>query len=115
MNCLLRTIRDAIQFTRKLGIRYIWVDLLCIIQDDPENWAREAASMAQVYCNAYITIAATKSPDAEGGLFAKISQVCLGCNVDSDDSDGEPEQMCVARLDTPYIFSLDKPPLLQRG
>lgn len=47
-NILSNTFSDAVEITRKLGYRYIWIDALCIVQDDPEDWAREAAKMARV-------------------------------------------------------------------
>ncbi|KAH9866514.1 hypothetical protein J1614_008204 [Plenodomus biglobosus] len=49
-------IRDTIHLCRLLRIRYLWVDALCILQDDGEDWAREAAQMGSVYTNAYVTI-----------------------------------------------------------
>jgi hypothetical protein len=64
-----RTLQDAIAMTRKLGVRYIWIDRLCICQDDVKDWERESSRMAAVYSNAYLTIAATGSSDAGGGLF----------------------------------------------
>ncbi|RMJ09245.1 hypothetical protein CDV36_011121 [Fusarium kuroshium] len=43
---------------------------LCIIQDDSNDWARESSAMANIYENAYLTIAATSSEDSSGGLFS---------------------------------------------
>ncbi|KAL1838926.1 hypothetical protein VTJ49DRAFT_2057 [Mycothermus thermophilus] len=63
------TFLDAITLARRLGIRYLWVDSLCICQDDIHDWERESARMAAVYSNAYLTIAATGSKDSSGGLF----------------------------------------------
>ncbi|KAF2813665.1 HET-domain-containing protein [Mytilinidion resinicola] len=65
-----KTFADAVSVTRKLHIRYIWIDSICIIQDDPEDWGREAALMHGVYQNAIITIAATHAQDGAAGLFA---------------------------------------------
>ncbi|OAQ90114.1 heterokaryon incompatibility protein [Purpureocillium lilacinum] len=63
-------LRDAIDMVRKLGIRYLWADSLCIVQDSESDWRRESASMANVYANSTITIAASlASGDAEP-LFA---------------------------------------------
>ncbi|OCK84042.1 HET-domain-containing protein [Lepidopterella palustris CBS 459.81] len=64
-----RTFRDAIAVTLSLGIHYLWIDSLCIIQDDKEDWGREAGMMAQLYERAVVVIAATAAPDAEFGLF----------------------------------------------
>jgi hypothetical protein len=66
-----KTFQDAIFFTRRLGIRYLWIDSLCIIQDDPDDWAKEAAAMFDVYSNSHVTLAAACSQDSSGGLFRK--------------------------------------------
>lgn len=66
------TFQDAIEFTRKLGIRYLWIDSLCIVQDDQQDWRREAAKMASIYQNSALVISAAKSPGAYGGLYADL-------------------------------------------
>ncbi|KAF9872072.1 heterokaryon incompatibility protein [Colletotrichum karsti] len=63
--------QQAIEVTRKLGIRYLWIDSLCIIQDDADDWEREAAQMVNVYRNAYATIAISWSHDSQGGCYSK--------------------------------------------
>ena len=52
------TLRDAIIVTRKLGVRYLWIDALCIIQDSPEDWQEQASQMHEVYRNAWVNISA---------------------------------------------------------
>jgi hypothetical protein len=64
-----KTFKDAVVITRKLRIQYLWIDSLCIIQDDQEDWEREAAKMASVYHNSEVTIAATTANDSGGGCF----------------------------------------------
>lgn len=66
---LSKTIQDAVQITRGLKIRYLWVDSLCIVQDDANDWRRESAKMEKVYQSAYVTIVAAS---AKGG-----SEGCL--------------------------------------
>ncbi|KAI5853654.1 HET-domain-containing protein [Durotheca rogersii] len=66
-----KTFQDAIQITRRLGVPYLWVDCLCIIQDDPDDWEREAAAMSRVYRNSYLTISAAASRDSYTGCFPK--------------------------------------------
>jgi len=63
------TVQDAAFVVRKLGLRYLWVDSLCIIQDDEDDWLREAGRMVAVYEGAYLTIAASVSSDGSGGCF----------------------------------------------
>ncbi|KAF2445926.1 HET-domain-containing protein, partial [Karstenula rhodostoma CBS 690.94] len=65
-----KSFRDAINITRKLGIRYLWIDSICIIQDSTEDWDYEASRMASVYMNAYVTLSASFAVDGNGGLFA---------------------------------------------
>ncbi|KAF4634273.1 hypothetical protein G7Y89_g3830 [Cudoniella acicularis] len=78
------TFKDAIKITRRLGIDFLWIDSLCIIQDSEDDWQRESALMSSVYGGSTITIAASSSrdsnegcflmpPDFNGGLRARIS------------------------------------------
>ncbi|KAL2877607.1 hypothetical protein SGCOL_007135 [Colletotrichum sp. CLE4] len=85
------TFRDAIDFTHRLGLKYIWIDSLCIIQDDPLDWQREAAKMADIYQNAFITLAASKAVDSSRGLYTssldpKHQAQALSLVNDVDDS-----------------------------
>ncbi|KAK0649894.1 heterokaryon incompatibility protein-domain-containing protein [Cercophora newfieldiana] len=70
LKSLSNTFRDAILLTRRLGIPYIWIDSLCIIQDSRRDWEIESAKMSEIYSNAHLTLAATHSPNGNGGLFA---------------------------------------------
>ncbi|KAJ8483283.1 hypothetical protein ONZ45_g14653 [Pleurotus djamor] len=63
------TIRDAIRVTRELGLRYIWVDRLCIIQDSGNDWAHQAALMCEIYSGAALTLSADGARSASEGLF----------------------------------------------
>lgn len=63
------TFQHAMVVATGLGIQYIWIDSLCIIQGDDDDWRREAAMMASVYSNALITIAATSSANCHQGLY----------------------------------------------
>lgn len=69
LNDLPKTFRDAVELTKSIGLRYIWIDSLCIIQDDMQDWKKEAAKMADVYRNAYCTVAATGSKGDQEGIF----------------------------------------------
>ncbi|KAI1482125.1 HET-domain-containing protein [Daldinia eschscholtzii] len=67
-----KSFQEAILFTRKLGIDYLWIDSLCIIQRDPEDWLREAGRMFHVYRNAFLTLAASHAKDSSKGLFSSL-------------------------------------------
>jgi len=66
---LTQTFQDAITITRNIGIPYVWIDSLCIVQDDQEDWAKEASRMASVYKYAYMVIAATSSKNGDDGCL----------------------------------------------
>lgn len=68
------TIKDAMEVCRKLGIRYLWVDSLCIVQDSIRSWKLNAAAMDTIYGNAHLTICAADGQDAEDGLRALRSR-----------------------------------------
>jgi hypothetical protein len=59
------TIRDAIKVTRQSGIRYLWIDTLCIMQNNTSNQSYEIANMGNIYKNATLTIAANNSLSTE--------------------------------------------------
>jgi hypothetical protein len=69
MSALSTTFRHAVEVTRRLGLSYIWIDSLCIIQDSKADWAAESVRMQAVYSSAIVDIAATASSDGHGGLF----------------------------------------------
>ena len=66
------TFRDFFQVARFLNIRFVWIDSLCIVQDDPEDWLVEAGRMVGIYSNSHLTVCATMSEDSRGGLFREL-------------------------------------------
>jgi hypothetical protein len=79
-----RTFRDAVDLTRRLEVRYIWIDALCIIQDSEEDWARQAARMGDIYSDSYLNVCATTSTDGHGGLFrTRNPRAIAACRIDA--------------------------------
>lgn len=66
---LCKTFNDAIEIARTFGLEYLWIDSLCIIQDNLQDWAKEAASMADVYGQSTLNITASSAPDGSEGCF----------------------------------------------
>ncbi|KAL8910062.1 MAG: hypothetical protein Q9171_004616 [Xanthocarpia ochracea] len=64
-----QTFRDAICVTRNLGYRYLWIDSLCIVQDDPKDWDTVSRDIASIYSNCVLTIAALWGQDTNSGCF----------------------------------------------
>ncbi|KAF2002122.1 HET-domain-containing protein [Amniculicola lignicola CBS 123094] len=75
-----RTFGDAVEATLALGLSWLWIDSLCIIQDSEDDWLRESEQMDTVYSQAYVNLAATSSRNSSGGLFPKsgvLKQSCI--------------------------------------
>jgi hypothetical protein len=66
---LSKTFQDAVTFTRNIGHRYIWIDSLCIVQDDVEDWQVESVQMGKVYTMSICNLSATAAKDGSQGLF----------------------------------------------
>lgn len=77
LNTLPRTFQEAVLLTRKLGIRYLWIDALCIVQDSHQDWSHQASLMGDFYANSSLTISATGSSDSDGGLYHSRSPLSV--------------------------------------
>ncbi|ETN43579.1 uncharacterized protein HMPREF1541_02738 [Cyphellophora europaea CBS 101466] len=101
---LTRTFQDAIDVARRLKIRYLWIDSLCILQTGPgweADWQKEAARMGEVYRHAFLNIQAGRDTDAGPyGLFKTPSV-----------RDIEPFKINISReLNRPVLRSHTKKP-----
>lgn len=124
-NYLPKTFREAIQITKQLGIRYIWIDALCIVQDDRRDWESESAKMGAIYSTSFLTIAADSSVDCHGGCFntKSIPQDAASDNAPFElvttASDGRESRLFLwdpARGVRPSgLPDLDESPLSERG
>jgi hypothetical protein len=68
-----KTFRDAIEVARELRTPYLWIDSLCILQGDEEDWKHESARMEDVFSFAYCTVAATSAVDSNEGFLERSS------------------------------------------
>jgi hypothetical protein len=97
-----KTFRDAIQVTRELGKQYLWIDSLCIIQEQEHynDWKIEAERMEKVFASAYCTIAASSATGWNDGFLERKSipryvhvqdvsgrWIYVGNNIDDFNSD----------------------------
>jgi hypothetical protein len=73
-----RTFRDALEITWKLDLEYIWIDSLCIIQDDVRDWQIESGRMSAVYGGSYINIAASSARRADERCFLRSKSTLDG-------------------------------------
>ncbi|EEU40594.1 uncharacterized protein NECHADRAFT_33852, partial [Fusarium vanettenii 77-13-4] len=61
--------QDVITLLRKLGLSYLWIDSICIIQDDDDDWLEQSAQMAGIYSNSYLNLAAATAENSSQSLF----------------------------------------------
>lgn len=66
---LSKTFQDAISVTRQLGVQFLWIDSLCIIQDAQKDWESHAESVENIFGNAYCVLAACSSLSAKEGFL----------------------------------------------
>lgn len=64
-----KTFQDAITVVHRLGISYLWIDSLCIIQDVEQDWQTESAKMADIYAQSALTVAASLAARDSDSLF----------------------------------------------
>jgi hypothetical protein len=105
--------RDAVKITRFLGIKYLWIDSLCIIQDDPEEWNQEAVRMSGTFQHAELAISALRSEDGYSGfLGSRRGQAVV---IPFRKTNQEKAQGCISlRLGT-SSFELEYGALNRRG
>jgi hypothetical protein len=102
-----KTFQDAIEVTRNLGILHIWIDSLCIVQDDKNDWAVESSKMASIYSNSYLNISANAATNAQEGCFTRSEDLI------------QPAEICL-EANSRSMFSFmdihdDPQPLMRRG
>ena len=96
-DALPRTFQDAITFTRRLKIQYLWIDSLCIIQNDVGDWQRQSSKMPSIYENSYLTLAATWSDTSTGGCFSQASSAYRARELTVADRRGNSHKIFVRR------------------
>jgi len=102
------TFQNAIDVTRKLGVQYLWIDSICIIQDSCEDVRQECSRMEEVYALAYCTLAATSAKDCNKGFFRNDNDASLG-------PDDRYESLCIRKLDENFARDVEQAELNQRG
>ncbi|KAF4996359.1 hypothetical protein FDECE_12503 [Fusarium decemcellulare] len=78
------TFQDAITVTKGLGLKYIWIDSLCIVQDDESDWNHESGRMGGIYERSFCTIAASTASGDQFGFLSATSQRLFYASRDVD-------------------------------
>ncbi|KAK0933126.1 hypothetical protein LTR29_015302 [Friedmanniomyces endolithicus] len=113
---LKNSIQDAVTLVQRFGVSYLWVDTLCILQDDPQDLVREIADMHNIYSNAVCNIAASDAEADDEGCFvhrdpALVTQYRVRLIVDPS---GEARHL-LHRGWQPASDSVDSSVLASRG
>lgn len=96
-----KTFQDAVLLTRSRGFRYLWIDSLCIVQDDAAEKLEESLRMDEIFGNAFLTIAATSAVDTTRGLFPPKAQPF---KIQATDSKGSLSRIYVREQPSHYSF-----------
>lgn len=112
VSTLPKTIQDAVHFTTGLGLRWLWVDSLCIVQDSKEDMAHEVQSMYGIYQNCFISIAALDAKHSDEGLYACRDPLMY---AECEMARASKEQAIVIYSGCPHPTRYKVPPLYTRG
>lgn len=108
------TFRDACEVAHRLGYLYLWIDALCIIQDDTADVQREMSNMGSIYQNADFTIFAANGPDTDSGLFlerdGRLNKPCDATITVNESEKREQKEVAFT-----YPRTVHENPLSQRG
>jgi hypothetical protein len=116
LDSLSKSFRDAILATRHLGLRYLWIDSLCIVQDSLKDWEFESAMMSEIYENACVNIAATAATDGSFGCFNERRPLLVQqCGVDMVLDPSMRTVQCVISQRGLWRRDLDDAPLNTRA
>ena len=100
-SALPKTFQEAVLFTKKLGVQYLWIDSLCVIQDDVTDKLRAAFELDSIFGNALLTLAATSSADPTQGLFGSTTPPF---KIQATDSKGSLSKVYVREQPSHYSF-----------
>ncbi|KAF7531117.1 hypothetical protein G7054_g9175 [Neopestalotiopsis clavispora] len=92
-----QTFQDVVDVSRQLEVQYLWLDSICIIQNDTKDWASESTKMESVYSSSYVTIAASSAASSLVGLpkqrperpCVRIGDFYFAENIDNFENDVE--------------------------
>jgi hypothetical protein len=99
-----RTYQDAVRYVRLLGLQYLWIDSLCILQDSEEDLQRESAKMATIYQNSFLTLAASAAYDSSSRLNFQTPETYKAHKIQAIDPFGTSHDV-YARLHFPHWYS----------
>lgn len=117
-----QTLADAVEITRGLGVKYLWIDAFCIIQaenGDSNDWGKEFPSMGRVYRNSLCTIAASGAEHSGIGCFTRREAACWPAQnyllEDMSREHNEDNPVIVEATMPDWNLAVENSPLSKRG
>ncbi|GKU05577.1 heterokaryon incompatibility protein [Fusarium langsethiae] len=100
LSSLPKLLQDAVTLTHQLNVPYLWIDALCIIQENKQDWEAEAPKMGEYYKNAVLTIAASLANQVSQHILVPREEILQErlSNFDFTNSDGTTSQVVVRRV-----------------
>lgn len=105
MKTLPRTFQDAIYCALRLGIEYLWIDSLCIIQDDPVDWEIESSKMCDIFSQAHLVIVSASASGDHEDFLGTRPVAYQGIPFESSEGSGIFD--AVVRREMPHTKTLD--------
>lgn len=86
--------RDAVVVCRKLNVRYLWIDALCIMQDSREDWEVESSKLSEIYTKSRFTLCAASSSSCQEGFLTPTPdrgspRLQIDCTYSADEASGK--------------------------
>lgn len=88
-----KTLRDGVRIAKRLGFRYLWIDSLCIIQDDNNDWVQEGRAMTETYGRSTLNISASSSTRSDEGFLDTLPNHGVGIGVCYASDSDEPHMI----------------------
>ncbi|KAK3334888.1 heterokaryon incompatibility protein-domain-containing protein [Neurospora tetraspora] len=110
--------KDTASIARRLGVRYIWIDALCIIQGDHKDWSEQSQMMDMVYTNGFLNLAAIlgeESPGLECYRNPLSIMPCVVTRVSSKGNGAGETSHWMLKMDDSFEYSVPYAPLYKRG
>ena len=122
VNTLPKTLQDAVVITQAFGVRYLWIDALCIIQvqkGENEDWQREHPFMGKIYRHSLFTIAASGAKNSSVGCFRRREAAAWPVQdyqlVGEEKTDALVDHIVLKATLPDWMVAVEKSVLAQRG
>ncbi|KAF5568927.1 heterokaryon incompatibility protein [Fusarium phyllophilum] len=112
------TLQDAVRISRNLGFKFIWIDALCIVQDDENDWVEQSALMADIYRYSSLNLCAADSAGCGSGMVEMAAPHLMeiaAATTQSTDTGFRESVVLVGGPISTAVIDWDRCGLLSRG